>query len=202
MTLIESFVQPRSSEAALRNVFNRQQYIEAIVGLLTKCRIAFSAVEWDELAELALACNPAIEDSLITSRHTAMWYITANFKLYAVQLKESLQSAVSKIHLSTDLWTVPHRHGVLAVCTQWVDKDYQLQKALLGLPECRHSHSGETQATAIAAVLQQFEISNVGYYTGDNATSNNICLESLSQILKAEYGVSLMRWLIVWRLID
>jgi hypothetical protein len=122
-----------------------------------------------------------------------MRYIAANFKLYAAQLRESLQGAVSKIHLSTDLWTAPHRHGVLAVCAQWVDKDCRLRKALLGLPECRHSHSGETQAAAIIAVLQQFEISKVGYHTGDNATSNDTCLESLSQILKAEYGVSLMR---------
>ena len=122
-----------------------------------------------------------------------MWYIAANFKLYVAQLRESLQGTVSKIHLSTNLWTAPHRHGVLAVCAQWVDKDYQLQKALLGLPECRHSYSGETQATAIAAVLRQFEILNVGYHTGDNATSNDTCLQSLSQILKAEYNVSLMR---------
>ena len=154
LTSIEPFIQRHSSEAALRNVFDRQRYIEAIIGLLTRRRIAFSAVKWDELAELALACNPAIEDSLITSRRTVMRYITANFTLYAAQLRDSLQGTVSKIHLSTDLWTSPHRHGVLAVCAQWVDKDYQLQKALLGLPECRHSHSGETQATAIATILR------------------------------------------------
>jgi hypothetical protein len=158
-----SLAQPR----LLRNVFNRQKYVEAIVCLLTRRRVAFSPVEWDELAELALACNPTIEDHLTTSRRTVLRYIAANFALYEVQLRENLQGAVSKIHLSTDLWTSPHRHGVLAVCAQWVDKDYRLRKALLGLPECRHDHSGETQATTIAAVLQQFEISNVGYYTGD-----------------------------------
>ncbi|EXK77326.1 hypothetical protein FOQG_17962 [Fusarium oxysporum f. sp. raphani 54005] len=41
----------------------------------------------------------------------------------------------SKINISSDLWTSPHRHGVLAVRVQWVDEDYKLQKALLGLPE-------------------------------------------------------------------
>jgi hypothetical protein len=47
------------SEAALRKVFNRQAYIEASISLLTRRRVALSMVEWDELKDLALACNPA-----------------------------------------------------------------------------------------------------------------------------------------------
>ncbi|KAH7120140.1 hypothetical protein B0J13DRAFT_165971 [Dactylonectria estremocensis] len=74
------------SEAALRNAFNRQAYIDAMIGLVTRRRVAFSMVEWDELKNLALACNPAIEDSLITSRRTVMRYISANYELYAAHL--------------------------------------------------------------------------------------------------------------------
>jgi hypothetical protein len=181
----------RTDPSALRNTFNRQRYIEAIVGLLTRRRVAFSAVEWDEMKDLALACNPAIEDLLITSRRTAMRHIDANFELYASQLREKLQTAQSLIHISSDLWTSPHRHAMLAVCTQWVDKDYKLQKALLGLPECRYGHSGERQAALIAETLRKFEISKVGYHTGDNATSNDTCLEALSESLREEHGVSL-----------
>ncbi|KAH7124883.1 hypothetical protein B0J13DRAFT_565776, partial [Dactylonectria estremocensis] len=96
--------------------FNRQAYIDAIIGLVTRRRVAFSIVEWDELKDRALACNPAIEDSLITSR---------------------------------------------PVCGQWVDKDYELRKALLGLLECRKDHSGEFQACLIADVLRRFEIRRV-----------------------------------------
>ena len=40
------------SEAALRNAFNRQAYIEALISLLTRRRVAFSMVEWDELKDL------------------------------------------------------------------------------------------------------------------------------------------------------
>lgn len=32
---------------------------------------------------------------------------------------------------------------MLAVCAQWVDHSFELQKALLGLPECRYSYTGE-----------------------------------------------------------
>src|SRR5260370_39816248 len=75
---------------------------------------------------------------------------------------------------------------MLAVCAQWVDRDFKLRKALLGLPECQFSHSGETQAALIVEVLRRFGISKVGYHTGDNATSNDTCLESLSRMLEAE----------------
>ncbi|OBS17637.1 hypothetical protein FPOA_26237 [Fusarium poae] len=169
--------------AALRNAFNRQAYVDAIIGLVTRRRVAFSMVEWDELKDLALACNPAIEDSLITSRRTVMRYISANYELYADHLAQSLQSAVSMIRISSDLWTSPHRHGMLAVCGQWVDKDYGLRKALLGLLECPKDHSGKSQAGLIADVLKRFGIRRVGYHTGDNATSNNTCLEALSEKL-------------------
>jgi hypothetical protein len=188
---MDDLVDPRTSTSALRNVFNRQQYIEALVGLLTRRRVAFSAVEWDELKDIVLAANPAIADLLITSRRTAMRHINANFELYTSELKDKLQTAQSLIHISSDLWTSPSRHAMLAVCAQWVNENYKLQKALLGLPECRHSHSGESQAALIAKTLHKFGISNVGYHTSDNATSNDTCLDALSKWLREKHGVGL-----------
>ena len=122
-----------------------------------------------------------------------MGYINSNYLLYSSQLAESLQTTQSKIYISSNLWTSPHRHSVLAVCAQWVDEDFKLQKALLGLPECKYSHSGATQAELIAGTLRKFNITaqNLGYHTGDNATLNNTCLEELSKVLEAESGVSL-----------
>ncbi|KNB18931.1 hypothetical protein FOXG_16333 [Fusarium oxysporum f. sp. lycopersici 4287] len=144
--------------AALRNCFNKQAYIEA--------------VEHSELRDLALACNPAIGDLLINGRKQAMGYINSNYSLYSSQLAERLQTTQSKIHISSNLWTSPQRHGVPSVCVQWVYEDFKLQKALLGLPECKYSHSGTTQAELITRMLRKFNITaqNLGYYIDDNAT--------------------------------
>lgn len=181
---------PVISQNGLRNTFNQQAYREAIIGLLTRRRMPFSAVEWNEMKDLALACNPAIEDLLITSRRTAVRFIASNYKLYKGQIKESLSTSISPIHISSDLWTSPHRHSLLAVCAQWVDQDGQLQKALLGLPECRYSHSGEKQASLILQVVEEFNIQyKLGWHTGDNATSNNTCLEVMESRLLTEHQV-------------
>src|ERR1700712_551084 len=135
------------------------------MGLLTRRRVDFSAVEWDEMRELALACNPSIGNLIITTRRTVMRQIDANFTLYASELREQLTAARSLVHLSTDLWTSPHRHALLAVCAHWVDKDHKLQKILLGLPECRYSHSGKSQAALIADVLRKYAITKVNLPT-------------------------------------
>ncbi|KAG7424490.1 hypothetical protein Forpi1262_v014510 [Fusarium oxysporum f. sp. raphani] len=167
---IDSYITFQPSDSALRNVFNAQRYIVAIVGLLTRRRVPFSSVTWDEMKSLALACNPAIEDCLITSRDQAMKIINANYGLYASQLRDLIQGSQSMIHISTDLWTSPHRHAMLAGCAQWVDYNYALRKALLGLPECPFSHSGEAQAALIVEVLRNFDILREALTAALNAT--------------------------------
>jgi hypothetical protein len=161
-----------------------------MVGLLTHRRLPFSAVTWDEMQDVMLSCNPAIEDLIMISMHEAMRHITANFSLYQSQLKAKLQSAVSKVHISSDLWASPHRHGVLAVCARWVDEDYRPRRALLSLPEIRHSHSGEHQSRTIFSTLDIYDIANqLGCHSGDNAASNDTCLQHLSTRLKQDRDV-------------
>jgi hypothetical protein len=115
---VASIYAPRPSDDALRRIFNVQGYREALIGLLTRRRMPFSAVEWPELQNIVLAANPAIRDKLITSRRTALRHILVNYNLHCVQLRDRLQTAVSPIHISSDLWTSPHRHSLLAVCAQ------------------------------------------------------------------------------------
>jgi hypothetical protein len=57
---------------------------------------------WDEMKSLALACNPVIEDCLLTSRNQAMKIINANYGLYASQLRDLIQGSQSIIHISFD----------------------------------------------------------------------------------------------------
>ncbi|EXA31826.1 hypothetical protein FOVG_16884 [Fusarium oxysporum f. sp. pisi HDV247] len=188
---LDNYYTATPSESALRKVFNPQRYTESMVGLLTHRRLPFSAVTWDEMQDVMLSCNPAIEDLIMTSRHEAMRHITANFSLYQSQLKAKLQSAVSKVHISSDLWTSPHRHGVLAVCARWIDEDYQPRRALLSQPEIRHSHSGEHQSRIIFSTLDIYDIANqLGCHTGDNAASNDTCLQHLSTRLRQDRNIN------------
>ncbi|TXB97466.1 hypothetical protein FocTR4_00012139 [Fusarium oxysporum f. sp. cubense] len=51
-------------------------------------------------------------------------------------------------------------------------------------------HSGERQATLMAEAIEEYGIAKqIGYHTGDNATSNDTCLKHLSQMLQDKYGL-------------
>src|SRR5260370_42144928 len=110
---------------APRSAFNRQGYTEAVTGPLIRRSVAFYAVEWSEFSDLAVACNWTIKDLLITERKQAKRHIDENYELYRKQLKESIGSALSKIHISTDLLTCPNCCGVLPVYCQWVDHNFK-----------------------------------------------------------------------------
>lgn len=139
---------------------------------------------------MMLAANPAIEDPLMTNRSALMRLIDATYELYSSQLMAILEASVSKINISSDLWTSPHRHGILAISARWVDQDYQPRRALLVMLECRYSHGGETQASLIMGTLAKYGVtSKVGYHIGNNATSNDTCLPYLSRWLREGYGV-------------
>jgi polysaccharide deacetylase 2 family uncharacterized protein YibQ len=91
------------------------------------------------------------------------------------------------------MWSSPARRGHLAVCAQWVDCHYQLQKALLSLPQVEGTHSGEAQAVHIMNTLEDFGIATrLGYHTGDNATSNDTLMRSLARKLEDTYKVCSM----------
>ena len=186
---IESYVYRTPSVAALRNAFNREAYQDAITSLLTRRRLPFSAAEYDEMAAMCLACNPAIGDLLTTSRRIAMRQIVSKYEVSVQHIADKLSLAKSQIHIQTDLWTSPNRHALLAICAQWVDEEYQIRKALLAMPECPDTHSGEAQAELIMEVLNRFGITRIGYHTGDNATSNDTCLQSLAKLLPDENDV-------------
>jgi predicted ATPase len=52
---------------------------------------------------------------------------------------------------------------------------------LIGLPERQFSHSGPQQASHIMELIRRFNIAgNIGFFTGDNAGSNDTCLKAIS----------------------
>ena len=82
-----------------------------------------------------------IKKSYLTSRET---------------LKEKLYTALSKIHISINVWSAPNRKYFVAIYAHFVDKSSALRKALLALPYLPRSHGGDEQARELWRVLQEF----------------------------------------------
>jgi hypothetical protein len=91
------------SISSLRRTFNRDIYKEALIGLITRRRVAFTCVEWPEMQALLLAANPEYSDYLVKSRRSLVRLMAANYVLYRDQLRDILKLAHSPIHLQIDI---------------------------------------------------------------------------------------------------
>jgi hypothetical protein len=171
-------------------MIRKSDYLEALVTLVCRRRLPFNIVTWPEFRKFCLVLNPTIETLLISSRSTLVNHITKVYDFHRLILRKRLQSAKSMIHFSADMWSSPNRLSLIGVCVQWIGENYTLQKALLGLPECQTGHSGPQQASHIMELVRWFDIGrNLGYFTSDNASSNDTCIRAISETLSNEYDV-------------
>jgi len=157
-------------------------------------------VAWPEFQALLVAVNYTSEELLIESGNTIVQHINRTYIVHQESVKARLHSARSLIHFSVDLWSSPHRKAFVGIHTQWVDENYTLRKALLGLPNIRHSHAGEAMASHVMLTIRTFDIqSRIGYWTSDNGSSNDTCLRKISGALDAEAMCQVIALLGGWK---
>ena len=160
--------------------------------LLMACRhVPLNFVTWPEYQALLIAANPAIEEFLTDSGNTVAADLDRAYSAHQESIKERLELAWSPIHFSMDVWSSPHRKAFITVHIQWVDESYMLQKALLGLPNLCHSHTGAAMAPYLMKIIWKYNLAHqIGYFTCNNDAKNNMCLHQLAEDLSQEYGVT------------
>ena len=68
------------------------------------------------------------------------------------RIQQKLQSSLSKIHFTVDLWTSPNSLAILGVIGHYISESGVLQHSILALKELDGAHSGEIQAVSIMEV--------------------------------------------------
>jgi hypothetical protein len=188
-----NITEPKSNSATVHADFDYARYMRSLILLICRRRLPLNCVTWPEWLDFCLSLNPTAEKQLITSRSTVVSHITSVYSEYRKGVHERLQKAKSLVHLSADLWTSPSRVSFVGICGHLIDENYTLQRMLLGLPECQSGHSGPEQAAHIMDMVRHFGVAQkLGYFTCDNASSNNTCLQAISTTLRSEYGVSIL----------
>ncbi|KJZ69673.1 hypothetical protein HIM_09274 [Hirsutella minnesotensis 3608] len=181
----------RDEEAILRNAIELDAFYEAQIQLITRRRLPFNCVSWPEYQALLCSINPRAEEMLVQSGNTVLAHVELSYNVHRKNIKAQLRAVKSQINFSIDLWSSPHRKAFLGICAQWVDESYELREALLGLPNVQRSHSGEMVSRHLLDTIRYFDIAgNVGYFTSDNASSNDTCMRALSNALAEAQGTS------------
>ena len=95
-----------------------------------------------------------------------------------------LARAISKIHISYDLWTSPNGYAMCGVATHFIGHQGYVQSVLLALKWMTGAHRGEQIAKVLIGVITDFEfVDNLGYYISDNADSNDTAWKATLAIL-------------------
>lgn len=187
--LVTEDQKKKGQEKVLLEVLNKELFLNALVQLICVRNLPHNCVEWPELRALLLTVNWACEYLFVDSHTTVPKLINNAYLLDKQLLKERLHKAISKIHFSIDCWSSPNKKNFQAICAHFVDEASILQKALLALPFHPNGHGGEFQAIEFMKVINDYDIaSQIGYFVGDNATSNDKMLRHISDALQ-ERGI-------------
>jgi len=151
-------------------------------------RAPFLAIESPALRRYTEYLNPRAVKALTTSntmRHDCIRY----FETAKDTIKQILSSALSRIHITWDLWTSPNFKAMIAITAHWTDENWKVRSTLMAIRELDGDHDGENISLVVYSVLQEFSIvDKFGYFTGDNASNNDTALQWLNQRICEEGG--------------
>ncbi|KNB16592.1 hypothetical protein FOXG_14416 [Fusarium oxysporum f. sp. lycopersici 4287] len=128
---------------------------ELSVGFVIDSDVPFTIFEHKFLKELFYQFDHELALQIPWSSSSITRELQKIFESKAAIIKAELGSALTKIHISFDLWTSPNRLAIMA----------------LGI------HSGENLAETLFEIVQLWDIrGQVGTVISDNVTTNDTCL--------------------------
>jgi hypothetical protein len=161
---------------------------EALISLVVMRNLPFRIVEWPEFHTLCRVLNPESIHFLTTAHSEVRRKLGYSWISSKDIIRRKLQSAISSIHLSLDIWTSPQGYLLLGVVAHFVERqDESLIKALLALRVVA-GHSGADQFAVLLPTLKDYGIiQKLGGIVSDNASTNDtLCRAVEAYLLESE----------------
>ena len=173
---------PPSTISALVTRIDIEKFRCLLLRWIIQQQIPFTAIERPEFRELLINLQPAINPFLVKSHQTIANWVSDEFAKAQKAIRNRLAQAISKVHLSFDIWTSPLSLPTLGICAHFLNPSLQLAHILLGLRHIVGSHAGETIAEVMTGVIEEFEVvDKLGVFVADNATNCDMACKVLAQ---------------------
>lgn len=174
----------------LQKALDKDVIDEALVTLIVVQDLPFSIVEWPEFHAFCQVLNPEVKGNIITTHSEVIEKVEKLWLSHKDVLRKKLQSAISSVHLSLDIWTSPNKLLLLGICAHFVERiGEKLSNALIALRPVAN-HSGSEQFSTLLPVLQDYGIvRKVGSIVSDNASSNDTLCQKLGIYLQEEEAI-------------
>jgi hypothetical protein len=103
-------------------------------------------------------------------------------------MKETIANEIASVDciaLTTDLWTSSNQTPFMVVSAHFISSDWKLHKQIISFKELPPPHTGLAISDQLVASIVEWKVMDkVSHVTVDNASSNDVALARLAQILK------------------
>ncbi|KAK4073094.1 hypothetical protein Purlil1_13128 [Purpureocillium lilacinum] len=170
-------------QQAARGGFSSKGLRVLLLDWITYHNLPFEIVNTDRFQRVLLYANPLLDKALIPSAKTLLRMLETEYKAAVGPVTELLRSARSQIHFSFDGWTSRSYTSFLGINAQFVDRNFVQHRIVLGLRPMGGKHDGSSLADEVSDTLAFWQINDpdkLGYFTLDNAASNDSCMRDLA----------------------
>ena len=173
-----------SQAAAIHNAFaagfDHNHFRALLFDWIISDNVAFRQLDSDKLRQLLIYLNPRCAPFVPCRTSTSRTVAKIHDKSVGV-ITETLATSITKINLSFDLWTSGNKLALLGLCAHFIDKNGNPITTLLALPRQTGRHTGLRIADTVSAIIAAYNLEDkIGYFTTDNASSNETCMKQLA----------------------
>jgi hypothetical protein len=188
--IFEADSQPPASPQVkgIMTVVNVDTFRYYLTRWIVNCHIPFIAVEDKDFQEMLKSLNVSVDNYLVKTGNSIRNWVEDDF-IDAKRLirEEVLARAISKIHISCDLWTSPNGYAMCGITAHFIGHQGYVQTVLLALRRMTGAHGGDQIAEIIIGVVTEYDFAErLGVYIGDNAESNDSAWRTTLNVLHPE----------------
>jgi hypothetical protein len=145
--------------------------------------IAFNQVESPFFRDFVYELGGIMHgNDLLPTHRTIRDWIIRDFNRFKGIVVEQIQNALSRIHISFDLWTSRSLLTLCGIVVHFINNTGKLCTFLLSLPELVGSHAGVNIVEYITTIIQDYQIHDrIGYFVLDNADNNDTAVADLAE---------------------
>lgn len=146
----------------------------------------------DEQA-FSLSANPRFFDYVTSalqpqfkkfSRQTTQRIAKKKFLERKQELITEFNALLSKISLTSDIWTGPNDWPFICLTAHWIDIKWVLEKRIIAFKVFPYPHTGAAIANHIESICKEYKIQNkINSISFDNASNNNVAVTLLTRTL-------------------
>ncbi|KAL4566088.1 hypothetical protein LXL04_030198 [Taraxacum kok-saghyz] len=159
--------------------FNQDVIRKALSYMLIVDELPFSFVEREGFRKFCKVINPhfLIPSRLTTTRDCYSFFIEERKKLLSI-----FKKLPSRVCLTTDTWTSGQNLCYMCLTAHFIDDDWTLHKRIINFCPIV-GHSGVLIGRAIEKCLVEWGLKNIMTITVDNASSNDVAVNHLRNVL-------------------